>query len=69
MREATQSQSLDLVVNAVLLDHPEKIQQYQTATPRTKMQIRGFFLGMTCKRIGGRGNVKRIKETIAQRLG
>lgn len=69
MQQAANMRPIEFAVNSVLLANPEKVQQYQSASHKEKLQICGFFVGMTFKHLRGRGSRKIIKEVLSQRLG
>ncbi len=68
MRYMTKLNTMELAVDYVLHTYPEKVKTYRTGTYAQKLTIRGFFVGMTFKHLGGRGKRKIILELLEQRL-
>lgn len=64
LKQVSDTQAIEAVVDEVLLQHPDKVAQYKGG----KTGLLGFFVGTCMKKMGGAGNPLVINEVLVQKL-
>jgi Asp-tRNA(Asn)/Glu-tRNA(Gln) amidotransferase B subunit len=53
-----------VLVDAVLMDNPDKVAQYRGG----RTGLLGFFMGQVMQRSGGRASPERVRKLLSERL-
>lgn len=64
MRQVSDTGAIEAVVDEVLVENPDKVEQYKGG----KTGLIGFFVGQCMKKMAGQGNPKVINELLAAKL-
>lgn len=64
LRQVTDEGAITEAVNAVLEQHPDKVEEYRGG----KDKLIGFFVGQVMKATGGKANPKAVNEILRSRL-
>lgn len=64
MEQVSDAGAIEVVVDAVLAAHPDKVEQYRAG----KTGLIGFFVGQCMKEMHGQGNPKVINELLVSKL-
>jgi len=64
MRQVSDTGELDVAIDAVLSEHPDKVEQYRGG----KEGLIGFFVGAVMKQTAGQANPKLLNEMLKERL-
>lgn len=65
MKQVSDTGAIEVVVDKVLADNPDKVEQYKAG----KKGLLGFFVGQCMKEMKGQGNPKVINQLLSQKLG
>jgi aspartyl-tRNA(Asn)/glutamyl-tRNA(Gln) amidotransferase subunit B len=56
---------LSVAIDQAIAEYPQNVESYRAGNTK----IVGFFVGQVMKKLGGKGNPKRINELLVERLG
>ena len=66
--QMTDTGVLDGIVDEVILDHPDQVTNYKTATADRQAKMLGFFVGQVMKKSQGKANPQAVNQILTSKL-